>query len=35
MDQTEIKERLEMAVEALFTNQPNIFEFTSETGQSE
>src|SRR3989338_10260825 len=35
MNQAEIKEILEKAVEALFANQPNIFEFTSETGQSE
>ncbi len=32
---TTIKERLKRAVEALFTNQPNIFQFTSETGQTE
>jgi hypothetical protein len=35
MDEAKIKEKLKAAVEALFTNQPNLFEFTSETGQTE
>lgn len=35
MDETKKKEKLKAAVEALFANQPNMFEFTSETGQTE
>lgn len=35
MDEARIKEKLKASVEALFANQPNIFEFTSETRQTE
>ncbi len=35
MEETAIKEKLERAAKALFANQPNIFDFTSETGQTE
>ena len=31
----DLRKLLENAVESLFTNQPNIFDFTSETGQTE
>ncbi|MGA2733069.1 MAG: hypothetical protein ABSG35_10810 [Syntrophobacteraceae bacterium] len=35
MDKISIKKLLDQAVESLFANQPNIFDFTSETGQTE
>jgi len=35
MNESEIREKLERAVNTLFSKQPNIFEFTPETGQSE
>lgn len=35
MDELELKLILEMAVANLFEHQPNIFEFTPETGQTE
>lgn len=35
MNEAEIKKKLIGAIDALFSNQPNIFEFTSETGQTE
>jgi len=34
-NETTIREELERAIEALFNNQPNIFDFTSETNQTE
>ena len=35
MNQNKLKNILESAAYNLFRNQPNIFEFTSETGQTE
>jgi hypothetical protein len=35
MNKSEMREKLERAVRNLFANQPNIFEFTSETRQTE
>jgi hypothetical protein len=35
MDKNELKEILNVAVSSLFANQPNIFSFTSESGQTE
>jgi hypothetical protein len=35
MDEAEITERLNGAAQNLFANQPDIFEFTSATGQTE
>lgn len=35
MDKSELESALKQAIAKLFEHQPNIFEFTSETGQSE
>lgn len=35
MNESEINSILEQAIDALFERQPNIFEFTPETGQTE
>jgi hypothetical protein len=35
MDERAIKTKLETAAKALIDNQPDIFDFTSETGQTE
>ncbi len=35
MDESEIKETLEAAATSLYEGQPDIFDFTSETGQTE
>ena len=35
MNKEEIKEKLENAIKNLFTNQEDIFEFTSESGATE
>ncbi len=35
MDKKSIKKLLDQTVNSLFASQPNIFEFTSETGQTE
>jgi hypothetical protein len=35
MNEEEIQKRLKEAIEALYTKQPNIFIFSSETGQTE
>ena len=35
MNEAEIKNKLKRAIDALLSSQPNIFEFTSETSQTE
>ncbi len=35
MESDELSKTLNLAVQNLFQNQPNIFEFTSETNQTE